>query len=168
MATYGCSPFSQNLLNAGAKNMNVNGSGTPQTFTYAPSVTIELSSLSVILQQSGTTPFNVFGALGSALTNGLLLQTSINGNTNTLATIKDNSDMCTRFAFSQFGNGGVLSILSIVTPQGFGNTSNVFVGTLHFPDQVILVNGDTLTCVVQDNLSTVNFLQMAVTGLNLV
>lgn len=152
----------QNLLNGAAKSMNVNGFITPQTFSYSPGMgnTAAISGVTVLLRDEGTASFDKFGAI-TALSNGLLLQVTINGNTRTLSTIKDNGDFCTRFHFNQFGNGAVLSLLSIVTPEGFGNSNNVFIGFMEFQNIMILNDTDSISVIIQDNLSAVDNLQMA-------
>lgn len=151
----------QQLLNAGSKAMNVNG-GTPKTFSYSPgSGAVAIAGLSCLLKDDGATDFTKFGAI-TALTNGILLQWSIGGNTQTLATIKDNSDMTHAFPHNQhFGNSATLSILSIVTPQGFGNSTNVFRGVLKFDEPIILSGTDAINAIVQDNLTSIDVLNMA-------
>lgn len=161
---YGSTPQIINLSNSGSKNMCVNGSSNAQTFSYTNtnSSPVTLNGISILLSHNGTTPFGVFGALSSSLTNGIIIQTNINGTANTLTSIKDNSDLCTRFQQNQFGSSAVLSILSIVTPEGFGNSNNVFVGFMEFPDPILLNVNDSISAIVQDNLSSVNYLQIAV------
>lgn len=151
----------QQLLNAGSKAMNVNG-GTPKTFTYSPgSGAVALAGLSCLLKDDGSTDFTKFGAI-TALTNGVLLQWSIGGSTQTIATLKDNSDLTHTFASNQhFGNSATLSILSIITPQGFGNSTNVFRGVLIFDPPVILSNSDAVNAIVQDNLTSIDVLNMS-------
>lgn len=166
-SVYQSFPFTQNLLNGAAKSMAVNGSSTSQSFSFTASSVCHVQGISLLMQHAGNCGFNVFGALGSPLTNGVLIQGTVNGSTMTIANIKDNADLCTRFQYNQFGNSAVLSILSIVTPQGFGNTNNVFVGYMEFPDLVQLQPGDSITVTIQDNLSSLNFIQMCVSGLNL-
>lgn len=158
----------QQLLNSGSKAMNVNG-GTPKTFSYSPgSGSVALLGLSCLLKDDGSTDFTKFGAI-TALTNGVLIQYSIGGTTQTLATIKDNSDVTHSFHVNQhFGNSATLSILSIVTPQGFGNSTNVFRGVLVFGTPITLTGSDAINAIVQDNLSAVDvFTMSAILGLDI-
>lgn len=152
----------QQLLNAGTKAMNVNG-GTPKTFSYSPGgvAIASVIALSCVLKDDGATDFTKFGAI-TALTNGVLLQWSIGGNTQTLTTIKDNSDLTHTFSYNQhFGNSATLSILSIVTPQGFGNSTNVFRGILKFLTPITLTGSDAINAIVQDNLSGIDVFTMS-------
>lgn len=150
----------QQLLNAGSKAMNVNG-GTPKTFSYSPgSGVVGITGLSCLLKDDGATDFNKFGAI-TALTNGVLLQWSINGSTQTIATVKDNSDLAHVFPHNQhFGNSATLSILSIVTPEGFGNSTNVFRGILQFRQVITLSGSDAINAIVQDNLTSIDAFTM--------
>lgn len=153
--------YSMNQLkNSGSKAMNVNGATTPVTFTYTASSYQEVTSIVCILRDEGNTSFSNFGAK-PALTNGVLIQVTQGGTTRTIATLKDNADVCLMFPTNQFGNGAVLSILSIVTPEGFGDTNNCFVGVLTLKNQIPLNSSDTITVTVQDNLSGVGTFQMA-------
>lgn len=153
------------LLNSGSKAMGVNGSVSNKTFSWSPGVgnSAALIGLSVVLKDEGTTSFDKFGAI-TALTNGLLIQITQDGVTRTITTIKDNADLCNMFPWSQFGNGSILSILGIGTPQGFGASNNVFVGSLESDPAftIVLNDSDTVQAVVQDNLSAIDILQMTV------
>ena len=150
----------QQLQLSSSKLMNVNGSVTPKVFTYTTSADQNLTSLLCLLKDEGSTTFGNFGAL-SILTNGVLIQITQNGNTRTLATIKDNADLCMVFPQNQFGNGAVLSILSIVSPEGFGDTNNCFVGSLNFREPIFLANGDSISVTIQDNLTNIDVFQMS-------
>jgi hypothetical protein len=168
---YGTVPFRANLANSGSKSMTVNGATTPVVFSYSPGagVSSEIHKISCILKQSSgdNTAFTNFAA-GSALTNGVLIQCTVNGTATTMCTLKDNSDLCNMFSVNQFGSGAILSILSVVTPEGFGGTNNCFVGVMEFLQPFILTGSDTLTVTVQDNLSSVGLLNMSVAGVILV
>lgn len=153
------STIQQITLN-GSKLLNVNGI-TPKIFTYTASNSIELvTSLICLLKDEGATTFGNFGSL-SSLSNGVLIQTTQSGTTRTIATIKDNSDLCMVFPQNQFGNGAILSILSLATPEGFGDTNNCFVGSLELNHPIQLSNTDTITVTIQDNLSTIDVFQMS-------
>lgn len=152
----------QNLLNGSSKLMNIDGSSTPKTFTYSPGggEYAEIRGLYILLKDDGSTTFDKFGAI-TALTNGLLIKCNTDSVDSTITLIKDNADLCTRFDRSHFGSSAVLSILSIVTPEGFGGSTDVFVGYLQFDDPIVLFDTDSISAVVQDNLSAVDFLQMS-------
>lgn len=160
-------PVAANLLNGASKAMNVNGASVNQTFTYSPggSSTVGIHKIMCILKEASgnNTAFTNFASL-SALANGISLQCSVNSNTYTIATIKDNSDLCNKFHFNQFGNGAVLSLLSIVTPEGFGNSSNVFLGVMELSQPLVLTGSDSINVVIQDNLSSVGLFNMGISG----
>ena len=152
-----------NLLNSNSKDMTIDGSSNSQTFSFSPNIRSGVIGIMCVLKDDGATTFDKFGAL-TALTNGLLIQTTINGVTTEMATIKDNAELCTRFHFNQFGNGAILSILGIATPQGFGNSNNVFIGHMDFtyPNIITLSSGDSISVIVRDNLSNIDLLEMSV------
>lgn len=151
----------QNLLNSSSKAMNVNGSVTPVSFSYSPESGVSaITGMTILFKDDGSTSFDKFGAI-MALTNGITINTNISSAISTITTIKDNADLCTRFHFNQFGNSAVLSLLSIVTPEGFGNSNNVFIGYMDFLDPIILFNTDSIYVTIQDNLTNIDFIQMA-------
>lgn len=153
----------QNLLNSGSKAMNVNGSVTPQTFSFTASQSTGVLGLMCILRDEGTTSLNKFGAI-TGLSNGLLIQSTLNSNTTTMATIKDNAELCTRFHFNQFGSGAILSLLGIATAEGFGNSNNIFIGFMEFnsPNVITMATSDVMQVVIQDDLRNIDVLEMAV------
>lgn len=160
--SYAITPQYQQLLNSGSKAMNVNG-GSPVTFSYSPGTgTIRVTDIMVLLKDEGTNSFSNFGAL-AGLTNGVLIRWSIGGSTKTFATIKDNATLTNVFPDHQhFGSSAVLSILSVVTPVGFGNSNNVFKGKFHFPNAIDLTDSDAIQALVQDNLTNIDTLEMGV------
>lgn len=155
--------YKQLLLTA-AKAMNVNGSGgSTKTFIFTTTAPSRVVAISALLKDEGNTQFSNFGAI-SGLTNGVLLQWTKGGVTSTLATIKDNGDMSNIFSDMQhFGNSAVLSLLSIVTPEGFGNTNNVFRGKMTLGHDNILATSDSVSAIVQDNLTNIDVLEMGIT-----
>lgn len=157
-----------NLLNSGSKNMNVDGSSVNKVFSYSPGNgnSTQIIGLSCTLRDEGTTSLNKFGAI-TALTNGLLIQATVSGVTTTIATIKDNADLSNIFHYNQYGNSSVLSLLGIVTPQGFGNSNNVFVGhfDIELKQSILLTDTDSISVTIQDNLSGIDTLQVTCKGL---
>jgi hypothetical protein len=153
---------SKPLLNGSSKLMSVSGSaGTPVGFSYSPGTgTVQVTGLSIIFKDEGATTFSNFGGL-AALTNGLLIKWTIGGVDYTYATIRDNADLVNSFPEDQhFGSDAVLSILSVVTPVGFGSSNNVMKGMIHFKNPVTLSNADKISALVQDNLTAIDILQI--------
>lgn len=165
---YGSSAFSANFLDGNsAKSMSVNGSVSSKLYTYSPgSGCVLIDGFSCLFKDEGTTSFDKFGAL-TRLTNGVLIEVTINNITTTISNLRDNGDLSTRFYFNQFGNGAVLSILSIVSPQGFGNTNNVLVGRWQLQEPFIIQDSDVITITIRDNLSTIDIFEMALSGVHL-
>ncbi len=166
---YGYVSFTENLKNGSSKAMNVNGSSVNQAFSYAPiSGQVAITGISIILQDDGATNLNKFGAI-TALTNGISIGVTIASTGKSITTIKDNSDLFTRFEISQIGSSAVLSILSVITPLGFGDTVDSFQGFMGFNPPIILdqANSDAIGAVVRDNLTNIDMLEMAVKGYNL-
>lgn len=156
-------PVFANLLNSGSKIMTLNGQVVPKVFTYTPNVRSGIVGIMCVLRDEGITSLNKFGAK-SALINGLLIQVTLNGVTTDIAIIKDNAELCSRFHFNQFGNGAILSVLGIATAEGFGNSSNIFIGYMEFnaPNFITLQPDDILTVTVRDDLSNISLLEMSV------
>lgn len=150
-----------NLLLSSSKNLNVDGASVSKTFSISVSTESHLTKFIILLKDDGSTSFSKFGAI-TALSNGLLFQIVVGGVTRTITTIKDNGDLCTRFPLNQFGNGAILSILSLATPEGFGGSNNIFMGLLELSYPITLNIGDSVQVVVQDDLTSIDFLQVAV------
>lgn len=154
-------PFISNFVNdsTASKSLNVDGSSVAKTFTYSPGEgnTSALMSISCIIEDAGTTSLSNFGSI-SSLTNGLLIEFSISGNVYTFTNIKDNSDLCTRFKRNHFGNSAISTLL---VPAGFGDSVDIFVGTLEMNSPIVLTGSDYIRMTVRDNLSNVNVLSMS-------
>lgn len=168
--TYNLISQTENFKNGSSKLLNVNGSVTPQVFEYAPDANklVAITELTCILKDEGNTQLTNFGALGP-LTNGLLVEAEINDTTITIMNLKDNADLATRFTFSQFGNGAVISVLGLGTAQGFGNSNNIFIGSMQLPEPILLRGdlGDSIKIIVRDNLQAIDVLQMGLHFVNL-
>lgn len=151
----------ENLLNSTSKDMTIDGSSVSVVFSYSPvSGSVLINSLSCLLQDEGDTSLSKFGSLNS-LTNGILIKATIGGQDFNLTVIKDNADLITRFSKNHFGSSAVLSILGVVTPEGFGNSNNIFVGRMEFTRPLLLTNSDSISVVIRDNLSNIDLLNMA-------
>lgn len=166
-AQIGQIPFIENLRLSNSKSMNVNGSSAQKTFSAGPDVLniYAVTSIGLLLKDEGTTGFGSFGAL-SALTNGIKIRANIYSTDQIITTVKDNSDLVTRFGFSPFTSSAVLSILGITTPVGFGNSNNAFSGNMILSEPLILngSNSENLNAVIQDNLTNIDLLEMSIRG----
>lgn len=146
-----------NLLNGSSKNMNVNGSSTPVDFSFAPASgeTWYVEGLYLLIADVGTPDLYEFGALGSALTNGLQLIIKKSETENEAGNLKDNSDIGVMFMDR---NSGILIGL------GFFNHSDMYAGGIDFKQPILLngTNGDKIIFRVRDNLTGLDALQTAV------
>lgn len=152
------------LLNNGSKSMNIDGHITPKTFSYSPGTgnSAEILSLGVLLEATGTDPFNKFGNL-TALTNGMQLSVTIGGITTVLMTVKDNTDFCTFFSQNNFGSSAIGALNAGI---GFGASIDVFNGRLEFNNnQLILTDNDSIQITIQDNLSSIGTLACSISAL---
>lgn len=144
-----------NLLSAGSKAMNVNGSVTPVSFSYAPAsgTTFYVEDMSYFIADNAAFTTNGFGALG-ALTNGLIIEFQSKGVLYTLTNTKDNGDLSTTFSDSSFGqiNAGLLSTDAYLT------------GTKKFQQRIALDGnfGDFFRARVRDNLTGLTTLNIKV------
>lgn len=151
----------ESLLNSSSKDLTVDGSSVNVTFSYSPgSGSVRINALSCILKDDGTTDLNKFGVL-TGLTNGLLIKATISGVDYQITVIKDNADFVTRFSKNHFGSGAILSLLGVPTPEGFGNSNNTFIGRMELPHPLILTDSDAISVVVRDNISNVDYLNIA-------
>lgn len=152
----------QSLLNGAAKSMSVNGSVTPQSFSYSPGTgSVQVNAITIVIRDEGNSALSNFGAI-SALNNGLQIKVNISGVEATLFNIKDNADMCAFFSEKCFGSSAVLSLLGITTPVGFGASNNIFCGEIDFNRPILLTDSDSITAYVRDNLSAIDTLNMAI------
>jgi hypothetical protein len=142
------------LLNGGSKNMTVNGSGTTQTFEFAPTsgVMCYLESMSMFIHDNGSVSPNKFGNV-TALSNGLQIQVKANGSTTELMNMQDNIDIVTLFG----------SFNSLDASSGFYNGEKTL-EVVWKPAAPIKLDGDNSDFVranVRDNLSSLLNLRIA-------
>jgi len=143
------------LLNGANANMNVNASlGSPQTFRWTPSGQIyQLEDLSIVINDQGDFSLSVFGSLGAALANGLIVRGKTKGQLFTICTLKDNADV-----FGIFGENPYGQSLAVLLQAN----SNTYAGRLKFAGQIALdpILGDYIEVVAQDNLTGLLKLQV--------
>lgn len=137
------------LLNGAVANMAVNGSVTPQNFSWTPGGSddiwyVEAVSF-LIFASSGTLTVNGFGTGASPLTNGLDLHITQLGTDRVAASLKTNADLTLTFKDHP---------LQTATTGLFGSTA-VFLGEIVFHQPLVLrqANADTIFLRVRDNLS---------------
>ncbi len=134
------------LLNGSSRLMNVNGSVTPQNFSFAPAdgETWYIESLAIFLEDNGTLASGSFGA-GAALTNGILLQVQSKGISLELAKITTNADLSMVFSST---------LLTSALGDGFGDTKDLFGGMTSFQTPIKLTGStDYVRFAIQDNLT---------------
>jgi hypothetical protein len=141
------------LLNAGSEAMNVDGT-TPVHFDFSPTGTqqVYLESLTLFIEDAGSTDIADFGAIVGSLTNGLRILLTKSATDYEIANMKNNRQLFSVFsAFPALQSAGA----------GWFNSQDNFGGTLLF-GQAILLNGSTdrIRVTVRDNLSTLDALSV--------
>lgn len=147
------------LKNGSAFAMNVNGSGSAQTFQFAPALgTWFLSSIAVMLVDPGTTAPTSFGAL-AILTNGVKLEMKTKGITQEVKILKENIDLSLTFSKNKFATQ-VLDALD--APVGWFNRIDFFTGEIVFEEPIVLKanTGDYFKAIVQDDLTGLETFRM--------
>jgi hypothetical protein len=143
------------FLNGAVKNMNVNGSVTPQVFSFSPAanLTYYINKLHIVLADGGTPDVTDFGN-GTALTNGLLFESVVNGSANTLFNVLDNGDISLMF------------IDHFSSPSGWLNNADLFLGSYNFNMPITLnqLNSDLLRVTVRDNITGLDAFRIAASG----
>lgn len=150
------------LNGTGTKNMAVNGSSTPQIFSFVPEAgeTWFVESLTLLIQDSGSPDPDEFGGRGGLFgggvsdSNGLVLEARSKGSVYEICNLGDNADITTRF-ISSYSQGSGSSWL---------NNNDTWLGTMKF-DTPIRLNDSNLDFIrfrVRDNLSSIDYLQVSV------
>lgn len=146
--------YSVNFLNSSSPNMAVNGSGTPVTFSIAPtsSEIWYVQSVCLTLLDSGAMDYNKFGAI-TALTNGLIFEIKVDGSTTAVCNAQDNMQLMGNFHDSPF---------TVNSTAGFLSSSDVFMGQMIFEPPFVLkaTDSDVLQFRVRDNLTAIDYLRV--------
>jgi len=129
-------------LIAGAdKNMAVDGSASPVTYSFSPESTVEVCEIRILIDDHGDFDLDKFGAMNQ-LSSGVQLRWRIAAVSNTIATIKDNGDI--RMIFDVIMN----------------DEEGPLTGVLRFCPPVQLDFGDTLEATVSDKLKKLDLLRI--------
>lgn len=141
---------SEYLLNGGNNALNVDGSGTPQLFTFEPSQPFYFSRLLLYIEGSTNFSSTEFANI-AALTNGVLLESD----DTTLENWQDNVDLVTTFydanGYSSLNNAN----RSIAGRWTFRNLT---------PNNDSIVINNYFRVTIRDNLSTLSIFRMKVQG----
>lgn len=144
---WGTAPAAQTistpLARSGAVALNVNGSTTPQTFTFpagAKATTVYAVRLGFTFT---TVTFNGTNFGAAAITNGIAVQATISGATNTIFTLRTNEDF-----YLANGSGQLVS----------GGTGILLCASIIFNQPLAVSSTDQIAVVVQDNLAIANIL----------
>ena len=144
------------LTNGANKSMDVNGSGTPQEFTAGPSSgKWYVTKLQFFFMDSEFKDRDEFGKINQ-LSNGFLVETTIDSTDREIFNAVDNSDLATIFNH-QF---------NMKDEDALANKEPVFVGTIEFPIPITLdsANSDEIKATVRDNLTGLDELYMTITS----
>jgi len=138
----------QPLVNGASKYMNVDGSGFPIDFLFAPIAgeVILIDQLSLIMIDKGSMKYDVFASIGKQLTNGLSLEIKTNNSVYNIMNIKDNLDLASFFESPASDRD-----------DSFLDSKDQFRGFSKFKEPIILKgsNGDYIKWIVADKLTKV-------------
>jgi len=143
----------EKMLDGGSREMAVDGT-VPKTFLFAPAggVVCDLASIMLTIIDPGSMEDLDFGSIPGPLTNGLLLETKVNGTgPHTNLILFDNADLSTHFK-KMAGDEG---------DHGFMDERDQFKGIITFEDPITLIGskGDFVRWTVQDDLQDLKLLR---------
>lgn len=143
------------LVNGSSKDMTVDGSSSPVTFKYTVPTDecwyIQFASIFIL--DSGAMGHNVFGSLGSGLTNGIDFNIKRNGVTGLVRNMKDNVDIFKMFfRDTQLGNSNT----------GFLNDNDFFFGSRDCGEGIRLCDGDEVQFIINDDLTGIDRLEASI------
>lgn len=151
--------LTKDLEKAGVDNMNVNGSVTPQVYSFSPgSGTVGLSKIMFLLEDTGTASLSNFGAI-AALTNGIELSITIGGVKTVLFVAKSNADLMLRCDTITLGSGATDTLGN---PNGFGQSGDLLFGSFNFEDHILLTDADSVDMTIKDNLTQIGTLRASI------
>ena len=141
------------LENGGSNDMTVNGNVTPVSYEAGPPLgqIWWITSLSLFIQDPGTSADTVFGSLGSALGDGVLIEWTTTaagvGAGIQYANLQDNTDIVMTFGSETY---------AMANNNGFMNSNDSFFGFVKFHPPLRLVgNTEILRATVRDNLNQI-------------
>lgn len=150
------------LLNGSSGAMEVNGSVTPRVFSYTATGSCRVKEICVLVADDAASTWNQFGGL-AALTNGVLIEAVQGGQATTIALIQRNRELAA--AFSSFQSYGSPLVSALGALLGIGGTQFVFQGSIDLKNEsefIELEDGDVIRATVQDNLTNLVAMNMAV------
>jgi hypothetical protein len=155
-----CCDFSAgSLFNPLTRDLNVDGSGTPITFSIAPQASgrVRVTRILGVMTTTGTADFSKFGDIDGGLLKGIVLRRN-NGITDNIWNVKSNADFASlAYDFDIFDPSGPLGVNGLKFRYTFNGEDKH--GT-----SVLLPPGDRLDLIVQDNLSTILSFRITVQG----
>ena len=150
--------FSEIALNGGSGDLTVDGSSTPVEFTIGPGagVTWYIFEFNIIIDDTGNANPDSYGAIASGLTNGLLIEQTIDSTDYEFDTIKTNAQLVQAFGAQAFRG----------TANAFLNSGNFYSGTrlLREPIRLDGTAGDEIKVTVQDDLSGLTTHEFSIQG----
>lgn len=144
-----------NLLNGSSPDMDVNGSSTPVEFTFHPGTdeTWYVERITFIIDDSGSSDPNDYGAITGSLSNGCLLEIKSNGATIEQANLKNNIGIALSFAEETF-----------VNTTGFMANTDIYRGSIKYlhPYAIKDSTSDFVKMTIRDNITGLNFQQVQI------
>jgi len=152
-------PIATTVIARSTKDLNVNGSGTRQTFSISPPINRKVDITRIIFQMTtdGAAAFEDFGDINGGLGRGFLMR-SVNGVTTNYFNVKTNGDFSNLMydvtTFNPSNPSGVYGISGRMTWGGQSKHGVV----------IRLEEGDSLEVIVQDDLTDLLTFRMIACG----
>lgn len=147
------------FANGSNENLDVNGAGTAQDFTFGPpsGQVWYVRYVSLLILDPGSPDVDDFGSIGGGLSNGLQFIQKINSVEYQLGNFRDNGALTLCFTDSP-----VFGTANGENGQGWLDEDDTFLGTKSLDPPVKLNgdNGDEMIVRVRDNLNAVQRLQL--------
>ena len=138
-------------------NMDVNGSSTPQDFTFGPpsGQIWFVNDIQIIILDPGSPDIDDFGSIGGGLNNGVQLIQQINSTEYELGNFADNGSLSLCFADSAYSTSAAEDGI------GWLDEDDMFMGIkkLSKPIRLNGTNGDKLIFRIRDNLNAIQRFQ---------
>ena len=151
--------FNLNFLNGGSPDLTVNGSGSPITFDIPLSNNDRvINSISIYGRDNGIS-FGKFLALNSALANGIVFEIKSNDNIFTSLPITITDDFRNKFCVSPRD-----FVVDFASSEDAFTASFVSPSPIIIRDQNQFTTPDYVRVTINDNLTSINYLEAIVFG----
>ncbi len=148
--------FDLAAINGGSENLAVDGSVTPVVFTVGPPASeIWYAYIyELVIQDGGNNTSDRYGGIAGGLTNGLVIDQTIDATDHEFVNIKNNSTIAINFSDSHLRGQG----------NSFISSSSYYLGLARLEKPVTLVgdNNDVIKVTVADDLTGIDIHEFGV------